>query len=82
MAVLLQSAVRQGPPGCDHYAVTVNVENGLRVVTVAMTAAEASEPISDEDIKTVLKCWARYRRQVKGNTWASLVGGVIFRDAL
>jgi hypothetical protein len=82
MAVILQSAVRQGPPGCDHYAVTVNVENGLKLITVSMTSAEVEEPLTDEEVQATLKAWAKYRRQVKGNSWAQLLGGVIFRDAL
>ena len=82
MAVILQSAARQNPAPCDHWSVTVNAENGLKVVTVSMTSAEVEEPVTDEDVRSLLKTWARYRRQVKGNSWAQLVGGVIFRDAL
>ena len=78
MAVILQSATRTNPAPCMHFGVTLAIDGG-RTVTLEVQADELSEPITDDDMRAALKCWARYQRS-KGKTLAQMVGGVVFGE--
>jgi hypothetical protein len=76
MAVILQSAVRRNPNPCMHFLATL-VADGARSVDVEITTAELSDPITDDDLRSVLKVWARYQVS-RGKNLGQLVGQTIF----
>lgn len=76
MAVVLTSATRVRPIPCQHFLATVTIDGG-RTVQTEITMADLVGAMTDEELKAVLKLWARYE-VANGKTLAQLVGGTIF----
>jgi hypothetical protein len=79
MAVILESATRRNAAPCMHFLVVLNADNGARTASVDITTDELNEPISDEDLRAVLKVWGKYQR-AKGKTLAQMVGQSVIPD--
>jgi hypothetical protein len=78
VAVILATAGRINASPCNHYSGTV-VADTVRTVTVTLSAAELAEQITDDEVRAVLKLWARYQIS-RGKTLGQLVGKTIFPD--
>lgn len=77
MAVVLTSATRQNPLPCQHFIARVDSTDLGRTVFVPITMADISVPLTDDDLVSVLKAWAKYQ-VASGKTLGQLVGGTIF----
>lgn len=78
MAVVLTSAVRQNPSPCQHFLATITAD-GTRTVQVIVTMDDVLGPIGDDEIRALVKLWARYHTG-RGKTLGSLVGQQIFAE--
>lgn len=76
MAVVLTSATRAHALPCAHFTAQVDID-GARSVVLTITVADLAGPISDDEIRTLLKLWARYQ-SANGKALAQLPGGTIF----
>lgn len=77
MAVVLTSATRENPNPCQHFIARVDSTDLGKTVFVRITMGDVTAPITDDDLISVLKLWARYQL-ANGKTLAQLVGGTIF----
>ncbi|KKL81473.1 hypothetical protein LCGC14_1994390, partial [marine sediment metagenome] len=51
--------------------------DGVQTVSIEMHASDLAEPVTAEDVQTVLRAWARYQRS-HGATPQQMVGAAIF----
>lgn len=77
MAVILTSATRENPLPCQHFVARVDAADLGRTAFVKITMADINAPITDDDLVSALKLWARYQI-ANGKTLGQLVGGTIF----
>lgn len=79
MAVILTSATRQNPIPCQHFVARIDAADLGRTAFVQITPEDIAAPITDDDLVSALKLWARYQI-ARGKTLGQLVGGTIFSE--
>jgi hypothetical protein len=78
MAVVLQGAIKPNPGACAHRVATI-VADGTRTIESVFVLADLDEPLTDEEIRAVLKAWGKYHKS-RGVALATLIGKTIFAE--
>ena len=76
MAITISNIERVNPVPCKHWRIMLD-RDGVQTIVVEMHESELTEALVLDDVKSVLKAWAKYQRS-KGIMPQQMLGAAIF----